>query len=182
MRAACIRAARELLEETGDSGLSLRAVARRAGVSQTAPYRHFDDREALLSAVAAEGYRELAAALDAAHPEPARPGDLADIAVAYVRFALDHPAMFRVMFAEPCDPNSPERVAAATAINDYLHATVARVLATTAPGTMARTLWALAHGLAFLHLDGKFDAADPSAVERTVRASVAAVLGTPAPH
>lgn len=181
LRAACIRAARELLEETGDSGLSLRAVARRAGVSQTAPYRHFADREALLSAVAAEGYRELAGSLHSAHPDVERPDDLADIAVAYVRFALDHPALFRVMFAEPCDPNSPERAAATAAIHEYLHGIVARALSTSTPETMARTLWALVHGLAFLHLDGKFDASSFAAVERTVRASMTAMLGTAIP-
>ncbi|MBT2879175.1 TetR/AcrR family transcriptional regulator, partial [Streptomyces sp. McG6] len=68
LRAACLRAARELLEEDGSAGLSLRAVARRAGVSATAPYRHYADREALVSAVAAEGYRELAEHLAGAHP------------------------------------------------------------------------------------------------------------------
>ncbi len=72
-RAACVRAARELLEEGGSAGLSLRAVARRAGVSATAPYRHYADREALVSAVAAEGYRELAGYLAAAHPAPSTP-------------------------------------------------------------------------------------------------------------
>ncbi|MBR7837056.1 helix-turn-helix transcriptional regulator, partial [Actinospica durhamensis] len=68
LRAACLQAARDLLEEEdGSAGLSLRAVARRAGVSATAPYRHFADREALVSAVAAQGYRELAGFLAAAH-------------------------------------------------------------------------------------------------------------------
>lgn len=73
LRAACLRAARELLEEDGSAGLSLRAVARRAGVSATAPYRHFADRDALVSAVAAQGYRELAEHLAAAHPRLPRP-------------------------------------------------------------------------------------------------------------
>lgn len=73
LRAACLRAARELLEEDGSAALSLRAVARRAGVSATAPYRHYADRDALVSAVAAQGYRELAEQLVAAHPRPGRP-------------------------------------------------------------------------------------------------------------
>lgn len=72
LRAACLRAARELLEEDGSAGLSLRAVARRAGVSATAPYRHFADRDALVSGVAAQGYRELAGELAEAHPPPRR--------------------------------------------------------------------------------------------------------------
>lgn len=180
LRAACIRAARELLEEAGDSELSLRAVARRAGVSATAPYRHFADREALVSAVAAAGYRELAADLGAAHPSPSTPGDLVDVGVAYVRFALDHPALFRVMFAEPCDPDSPERVAATQSINAYLHHIVATTLPAADTAAMATTLWALVHGLAFLHLDGKLDASSPEAVAATVATAATTLLGTTA--
>ncbi|MFJ6518661.1 TetR/AcrR family transcriptional regulator [Streptomyces filamentosus] len=177
LRAACLRAARELLEEDGSAGLSLRAVARRAGVSATAPYRHYADREALVSAVAAEGYRELAEDLSAAHPAPATPADLAAVAVAYVRFALEHPAMFRAMFAEPCDPTSEERVAATEAISAYVRGIVRDAF----PGTddteaLATTVWALVHGLAFLHLDGKLDSSTPEAVAQQVRASVFALF------
>ncbi|HEX3520438.1 MAG TPA: helix-turn-helix domain-containing protein [Solirubrobacteraceae bacterium] len=67
---ACVSAAMELLEESGETALSLRAVARRAGVSPAAPYRHYADREALVSAVAALGYRELAERLAAARCHP----------------------------------------------------------------------------------------------------------------
>lgn len=177
LRAACLRAARELLEEDGSAGLSLRAVARRAGVSATAPYRHYADREALVSAVAAEGYRELAEHLTAAHPAPSSPDDLAAVAVAYVRFALDHPAMFRAMFAEPCDPTSEERVAATAAISAYVQGIVRDAF----PGTedtdaLATTVWALVHGLAFLHLDGKLDTSTPEVVADRVRASVFALF------
>lgn len=76
-------------------------------MSTAAPYRHFADRDALLSAVAAVGYRDLAARLAAAHPTPITAEDLAAIAIAYVQFALARPGLFRVMFAEPCDPTSP---------------------------------------------------------------------------
>src|ERR1700722_11988930 len=88
LRTALVRAAMELLEENGESALSLRAVARRAGVSAAAPYRHYADREALISAVAAVGYEELAQRLAAAHPAPSTPDELASVAVAYVQFAL----------------------------------------------------------------------------------------------
>ncbi|MFF2216994.1 TetR/AcrR family transcriptional regulator [Streptomyces antibioticus] len=177
LRAACLRAARELLEEDGSAGLSLRAVARRAGVSATAPYRHYTDREALVSAVAAQGYRELAEDLAAAHPAPSSPDDLAAVAVAYVRFALDHPALFRAMFAEPCDPTSEERVAATAAISQYVQGIVRDAF----PGAgdteaLATTVWALVHGLAFLHLDGKLDTSTPEAVAAQVRSSVFALF------
>ncbi|MEW2164545.1 TetR/AcrR family transcriptional regulator [Streptomyces sp. NPDC007084] len=177
LRAACLRAARELLEEDGSAGLSLRAVARRAGVSATAPYRHFTDREALVSAVAAQGYRELAADLAAAHPSPSTPEDLAAVAVVYVQFALDHPALFRAMFAEPCDPADTDRVAATAVISEY----VSGIVRDAFPGAdeadaLATTVWALVHGLAFLHLDGKLDASSPEVVARQVRAAVHALF------
>ena len=177
LRAACLRAARELLEEAdGSAGLSLRAVARRAGVSPTAPYRHYTDRDALVSAVAAGGFRELAEKLAAARPEPSTPADLAEIAVAYVRFALDHPGLFRVMFVEPCDSASDERVAAVAAISEYVGANVRRVFPDADSAALSTAIWALVHGLAFLHLDGKLDATAPDAVADNVRAAVNALF------
>ncbi|MEU9459613.1 TetR/AcrR family transcriptional regulator [Streptomyces sp. NPDC058322] len=176
LRAACLRAARELLEEDGSAGLSLRAVARRAGVSATAPYRHFADRDALVSAVAAQGYRELAEHLAAAHPSPSTPDELAAVAVAYVRFALERPALFRVMFAEPCDPDSEERVGATTAISEYVRGIVRRTFPGVDPDALSTTVWALVHGLAFLHLDGKLDTSTPEAVAGQVRAAVRALF------
>lgn len=173
---ALVRAAMKLLEEDGSAELSLRAAARRAGVSPAAPYRHFADRNALLSAVAAVGYRELAAELAAAHPAPATPADLAEIAVAYVRFALNRPGLFRVMFAEECDATSPDRVAAVTAIHEYLKSIVQQVFPASDPEPMATAAWGLVHGLAFLHLDGKFDTSSPKAVARRVGAAVRTVL------
>ncbi|MFC8717715.1 TetR/AcrR family transcriptional regulator [Kitasatospora sp. NPDC057198] len=177
LRAACLRAAHELLEEDGSAALSLRAVARRAGVSATAPYRHFADRDALLSAVAAQGYRDLAARLAAAGPAPRDAAALADVAAAYVRFATDRPALFRVMFAEPCDPADPERAAATAAMWEYVHGIVRGAFPGADPGPTATAVWGLVHGLAFLHLDGKLDATDPAATDTRVRTAVRALLG-----
>ena len=161
LRAACVRAALELLEEGGETALSLRAVARRAGVSPAAPYRHYADREALVSAVAAVGYRELAERLAAAHPSPSTPEQLASVAVAYVQFALERPALFRIMFGEPCDRDNDERVAATAAVSLYLREIVSRCFPRADAEALATAIWALVHGLAFLHLDGKLDAATP---------------------
>ncbi|MFD4647948.1 TetR/AcrR family transcriptional regulator [Streptomyces sp. NPDC058441] len=176
LRAACLSAARELLEADGSSGLSLRAVARRAGVSPTAPYRHFADRDALVSAVAAEGYQELAGYLTKAHPAPSTPDELAAVAVAYVQFALEHPALFRVMFAEPCDPTSEERVAATAAISEYVRSIVRATFPDVNADAMSTTVWALVHGLAFLHLDGKLDISTPEVVATQVHAAVHALF------
>jgi AcrR family transcriptional regulator len=176
LRAACLRAAMELLEEGGTTALSLRAVARRAGVSPAAPYRHYADRDALISAVAAVGYRELAEQLAAAHPAPSTADDLAAVAVAYVQFALQRPALFRVMFVEPCDRDNSERVAATNAISEYVGAIVRHSFPGSNPDALATAVWALVHGLAFLHLDGKLDSATPDVVSDRVRGAVHAVL------
>jgi AcrR family transcriptional regulator len=177
LRAALLDAALEVLEQDGATALSLRAVARRAGVSPAAPYRHYADREALVSAVAAVGYRDLAERLAAAHPAPSTPEQLADVAVAYVRFAIERPALFRIMFSEPCDRDNDERVAATAAVTLYLREIVARAFPDSNPEALAPAIWALVHGLAFLHLDGKLDATDPAAVDARVSAAVAAILG-----
>jgi AcrR family transcriptional regulator len=176
LRAACLRAARELLEEDGSAALSLRAVARRAGVSATAPYRHYADRDALVSAVAAEGYRDLAQHLAEAHPAPSTPDELAAVAVAYVQFALEHPALFRAMFAEPCDPTSEERVAATAAISEYVRSIVRATFPGVDADALSTTVWALVHGLAFLHLDGKLDSSTPEVVAAQVQSAVHALF------
>ncbi|MFD8572124.1 TetR/AcrR family transcriptional regulator [Streptomyces sp. NPDC059639] len=181
LRAACLRAARELLEEDGSSALSIRAVARRAGVSPAAPYRHYPDREALVHAIAAQGYRELTRKLADAHPEPSTPEDLAATAVVYVRFALDHPGMFRLMFADPCAPGSEERTEATAAIFEYLTESIRRIFPAADPQALSWGVLGLVHGLAFLHLDGKFDLAPQDALPERVRAAVLAVLA-PSPE
>jgi AcrR family transcriptional regulator len=177
LRAACVNAAMELLEESGETALSLRAVARRAGVSPAAPYRHYADREALVSAIAALGYRELAERLAAAHPFPSTAAQLTSVGVAYVQFALERPALFRLMFGEPCDRDNEERIVATAAVTLYLREIVGRVFPKADAEAMATATWALVHGLAFLHLDGKLDASTPSAVADRVTAAIDALLG-----
>src|SRR3954453_16385563 len=91
LRRALLQAAAEAITETGVAALSMRDLARRAGVSHAAPTHHFGDKAGLLTAVAVEGYARLGAALAAA-------GDFAEAGVAYVLFATDHPGYFAVMF------------------------------------------------------------------------------------
>ncbi|GAA4383812.1 TetR/AcrR family transcriptional regulator [Tsukamurella soli] len=174
-----IRAGIALLdEEGGATSLSLRAAARRAGVSAAAPYRHFEDRTSFLSAIATVGYRELIVALERAQRSSPSPDDLADVAVAYVRFALDRPGLFRVMFAEPCDPSDCDRQRAADALEDYLHHLVQRFAPDADPGATATATWAMVHGLAFLHLDGKYAHSSLSELEARVRGAVRAAIGS----
>ena len=95
LRRALLAAAVEMIAEAGPAALSLRALARRTGVSHAAPAHHFGDKAGLLTAVAAEGYRLLAAALRDAYE---RTGSFLEVGVAYVRFALEHQPYFEVMF------------------------------------------------------------------------------------
>jgi AcrR family transcriptional regulator len=166
----------ELLEEGGETSLSLRAVARRAGVSAAAPYRHYADREALVSAVAAVGFRELADRLTAAHPAPSTPRQLAQVAITYVQFALERPALFRIMFGQACDRDDDERAAAAAAVSAYVREIAGRGFPRADADALATALWALVHGLAFLHLDGKLDARSPAVVAGQVTAAIDALL------
>jgi AcrR family transcriptional regulator len=102
LREALLKAAIQLVAEVGPAGFTLREVARRAGVSHNAPYRHFPDREDLLAAVAAQGFRELTQAMrHAAEQEPDPLGQLKRAGLAYVEFALRRPEHFAVMFDAP---------------------------------------------------------------------------------
>jgi AcrR family transcriptional regulator len=177
LRAALVRAAMELLEEGGESALSLRAVARRAGVSPAAPYRHYADREALVSAVAAIGYRELAQRLAGAHPSPSTPDELVNVAIAYVHFALERTALFRLMFGEQCDRDNEGRVDATAAVSQYVRGIDERTFPEADADALATALWAFVHGLAFLYLDGKLDASDPAVVAERIMAAIHALLG-----
>lgn len=174
LRAALLAHATEMLE-SGEN-FSMRALAKRAGVSAAAPYRHFDDREALESALAVEGFDGLRATMEALPSPPADAAALSEYGVAYVRFALAHPARFKLMFGRECDDRDDERVRAAGALNTVFFDAVAAVFPGPGAEALATAGWALAHGLAFLHLDGKLDNLDPEAIDERVRASFMAVL------
>ena len=96
---ALVDAARRILESEGPAALSLRAVAREAGVSPAAPYHHFKDKCELIEAVAHEGWEELGAAIAKARAAaPSVREALTSIGVAYVCFARENPALYRVMY------------------------------------------------------------------------------------
>jgi AcrR family transcriptional regulator len=99
LRTALVTAGRHILETEGREALSLRAVARAAGVSQAAPYHHFTSKDALLAAIAAQGFDELTAAMSdrmARETEPV--ARLNASGVGYVAFAVDNPELFSLMF------------------------------------------------------------------------------------
>jgi AcrR family transcriptional regulator len=153
LRNALLDAARVILEEESLSALSLRAVARRAGVSHAAPYRHFPNHEALLVELAAEGFAELRAGLAEAAATPGAKADrISNLGAAYMRFVARRPALARLMFG-PQLPNReafPALAEAADAIGDE----IGRALGDSALGL---AVWAAMHGLAMLVLENVID-------------------------
>jgi AcrR family transcriptional regulator len=162
LRPALLAAARRMLERGGPEAVSLREVARRAGVSHNAPYRHFADRAALLAALAEQGFGELAGAVAESAKGAAGPKRLAAMGAAYVRFALDRPGLFRLMFG------GAVRGADHPALADAARRAYAG-LTGEAPQNPLRA-WALVHGLAHLLLDGQITSVggDRAAAHRLV--------------
>lgn len=156
LRAKLVGAALGLLAEDGADAVSLRAVARRAGVSAMAPYRHYPDKEALLAAVAVQGFDGLRGVLRAADQAVPTGRALVAQAVAYVRYALEHPALFRLMFGPRRSGTHPELAAAGEAAYAVLAARVAaETPADSDRDARALGCWSLVHGLASLFLDGR---------------------------
>ena len=153
LRNALLDAARAILEEQSLSELSLRAVARRAGVSHAAPYRHFPNHEALLVELATEGFAELRGEVVAAGRIPGPESDrIAKIGAAYMRFVARRPALARLMFGPqlPNRENFPPLTEAADAIGSE----IGQALHDSALGL---AVWAAVHGLAMLILEDVID-------------------------
>jgi AcrR family transcriptional regulator len=154
LRRALLDTALEAVGEQGPAAVSLRDVARRAGVSHAAPTHHFRDKTTLLTALAAEGWSLLADALQ----EAATNGDsFGDLGVAYVVFATSHPAHFAVMRAPGlARADDPELEAAMGRARAQLESGVQRFEAgsTRDTATTALAAWSLVHGLAALILEG----------------------------
>jgi len=172
LRRAVLAAAVAAIPDVGPAGLSLRDLARRAGVSHAAPAHHFGDKAGLLTAVAVEGYELLAEALTAAQQST---DDFLELGVAYVRFAVEHRAHFEVMFRPDLyhrrDPDllvAQERAGAALYAGAGSVPTGRRGEDVRVAGVAA---WSLVHGFASLWLTGAVPADlgdDPEAAARAV--------------
>ncbi len=193
--AALLDAALAILEADGIAGLTLRAVARRAGVSHMAPAHHFGDLTGLLSELAALGFRRFGAALGAAVATPGGgPADAADrldaMGEAYVAFACASPALFQLMFrSERLDPARPALAAALQQASDLLTQAAGGFVQDTASppslGQVAASIraWSLVHGYALLLIDGRLDpvlARLAAAGRADATGLLRAVLGGPA--
>jgi AcrR family transcriptional regulator len=153
-RERLIDAATELLDEGGPSAVTLREVGRRANVSHNAPYKHFADKQDLLAAVAA---RELRRRVDDRAPAGAKTAAIESILVAYVRWAIRHPARFKLTFgtwttdsAELADAAAAAREALVDAVSAAQHD---GQLPDGDPERIAALVQAVAHGAADLVRD-----------------------------
>jgi len=158
------------IRTTGVAGLTLRGAGAALGVSRTALYRHFSEKDALLAAVAREGFVALKASLDAARARvPSLADRLTEMRAAYVRFAVENPSHYRVMFGGFLDrcKDEPELLADAGAafqalVDAILDLQRAGMIRQDDARQLSRFVWAAVHGIAMLAIDGQLGT-DPDA-------------------
>jgi len=171
LRQALLAKALASLRKQGAEHLSLRELARSLGVSQTAPYRHFADKESLLAELTTQGFRELEqdmqAAMEGGHLAPA--AALQAAGVSYIRFAVRHPELYRLMFgAYRLDKGRHRELdhAAADAFGVLITAIQRGVddgIFRNEPViALAIAAWSIVHGFASLSIDGQLAAAGPA--------------------
>lgn len=166
LRRALVDTALELLEKREEGDLSLREISRKAGVSANAAYRHFADKESLMQALAAEGFRRLAA-------EQAKAASAQTVALerhrasgkVYVKFARANPALFRLMFGRTAPAPSGELKMAGELAFEALRASAANSMGLKLNDervtVAAIQSWSLVHGLSQLILAGHLDELGP---------------------
>jgi len=185
LREALLKATLELIEQEGIGAVSLRQVARTAGVSPGAPYHHFPDRAALLSVLSDEGFHKLAKTLTNAQATTTTPtAALEAVLNAYIEFAKTNPAYFRLMFRPELKQSHKTETgteAGETAFT-ILETTIENCLkqhpkAPTDKKVLAITMWSLVHGYASLWLDGQLDQRtnDPATLAHQVTALITSV-------
>lgn len=177
LRERILQASLALIEEEGLGALSMREVARRAGVSHQAPYYYFADREAILGAIAEQGFSMLRDAVAAVVADGSQGPPYAVFFAAgeaYIRFAFAHPAHFRLMFRP--ELVAPERHPSMKAEGDRAcnvfyeivrDAVQAGIPAEPSLDALFLTYWSLGHGFACLALDGPLDVVMPGAERET---------------
>ena len=202
LREALLNAALRLISEVGPTAFTLREVARRAGVSHNAPYRHFRDRDELMVAVSTQGYGELTRAmLDAGEQESGALARLKRAGLAYVKFALRRPEHFTVMFDAPASKPSeklcfnPTKMKikypeAAEAAEQSFRTLMNFVAACQQEGTLpagdtkelALLAWSIVHGIAKLAITGRFPFSSKNEVlrfaEYVIESSLPTTIGS----
>lgn len=164
LKNALIRAGVEILAKDGVSGMSLRKVAMKAGVSHSAPYSHFADKQALIAAISTEGFRQLyermSAVAEEYNSQPSK--QLVEAAWAYVQFALDDSDRFKVMFSGILEKEKeyPEFVAESQRnfrlVKSIVESNQAAGVLRSGPSDLAAlSAWGIIHGFAMLLLEGQ---------------------------
>lgn len=158
LRVALIATGLKKLEEVSAQSLSLREIAREIGVSATAIYRHFPDKDSLLSALAAEGLAQLAREQKAAGKAGGKEG-FTEMGRAYVRFAMTNPALFRLIFSSLPAPADPDCASPEDSPGWLLRQSISQLAGPKASDAQRKAgvlrAWALVHGLAMLILSGQ---------------------------
>ena len=154
--------AERLFAEQGPQAVSMRQLAAELGVSPMTPYRYFKDKDDILAAVRASGFDRFAEALETAHASTTDPNARgAAVGDAYVRFALDHPAAYRLMFdlEQPTELDHPDLARASSRarglLTQFVDSMIQAGLIAGDPQTIALVFWASLHGLIVLRLAGK---------------------------
>lgn len=186
LRTALLEAAQRLVARAGTHQVSLRAIAREAGVSHAAPYHHFGDRDELLAALAASGFDALREAMEQSAQE-GRAGNplnrLQRAGVAYVRFAAAHPELYRLMFSGPMSDRArfPDLQRAAdeafNVLQSLLRGPGRGSGRKQAPAYVATTAWSTVHGLAMLLIDGRIVVDSKDGGVESVAKEVTRILG-----
>lgn len=165
LKAALIATAERQIERDGADAFTLRACAREAGVSHAAPAHHFTDRQGLLAAVAVASFRRLSASMDLLMSDARQQGQpvMAAIGLAYIRYALEHPELYRLMFRLRITARGlPEVVEAADGCHARLLAAVREVAGDPADDgevqEKAALAWSCVHGFVSLALEGHLEA------------------------
>jgi AcrR family transcriptional regulator len=162
LKNALVKTGTEMLVEDGAKSLSLRKVAERAGVSRSAPYAHFADKEALIAAITTEGFQQLysrlAATVEACRDEPSRL--LVEVACSYTHFAQEQPGLYKLMFSGILEHEQafPDFVLISKASFQLLVDLVVRcqaagVLPEGPADVLAVSVWSLVHGFTALLLE-----------------------------
>ena len=164
LKNALIQAGVKILSKEGLGGLSLRKVAQRAGVSHSAPYAHFTDKQALIAAISTEGYKQLYSEIDlAVSPYASDPKrQLMEGAWAYVQFAINNPDTFHIMFSRALEKEKDypafieiSRKNFERLVEIVLACQAAGILRPAPPEVMALSVWGQLHGISSLILEGQ---------------------------
>lgn len=162
LKRALMLAASELLEEVGYEGFTLRKCAARAGVSPSAPAHHFKDANGLLNSLAVEGFQSLSSKLRSAFlsASQATVNPCTAVAVEYLRFAKNNPALYKVMFGSRLDADNPELKSASEACFQNLYLSVSEIFPDKnreGINAISLQMWSSVHGLSMLLVEGRLN-------------------------